>query len=160
MGKRWTEDEEVYLEYCLFNQEGVNYHEVADYLGRSYKSVIMKGYRMRKVNDNLSGQKRAYTTKQDDYLRMAYKKGFSREEMSLRLNRTQGSVSNRLALLGVIKLKKVKDYDEEIRDLAKRGFWKAEIGRILNFSPSTITRYTKEHNIQCKHAPENTMKKI
>lgn len=160
MYKKWTEDDEIYLEHLMSTQEDVDYYEVAEFLNTSYKSVIMKCFRMRQINKNLKGARNKFSKEENEYLRSGYALGISRTDMAAHLNRSKASIDNRIAKLKLAKRVRLRTLDKEIRELASQGLWQAEIARRLNISTPAISNYVNKHNIKCEPAPPEVMEEI
>lgn len=157
MSKNWTEDEDIYLEYYLFSQDG-KLEEAAKFLGRSLNAVIKHASILRK------GRKdyyicRKWTEEEDNYIKANYK-SVSYQSIGLRLGRSQKAVSNRARHLGLRKNNSLIALDSKIRKMANEGDYPADIARNLNLDYETLREYLNKHNITYQAMPtEESLKK-
>lgn len=146
--KKWTEDEDIYLEYFI-SEGDTNLSEAAAFLKRSYNSVASRCDFLRRNNPELPFFNRKWTKKEDDFIRAHYQ-SLTYKNISTRLNRSVQAVDYRIRYLGLKKTKALKEYDEEIRILANKGCSYSEIARELNLIASSVSNYAKKNNINVR----------
>lgn len=150
--RRWTEDEEIYLAYYLYEGEERNYNAAAEFLGRSIEAVKNKAKRMRALGDeNIGFICKPFSDYEINYIKNNYKT-MPVKLMSEHLGRPEYSIINKANRSGLTKQTSLKDYDTEIRELAAKGFWKSKIARALSLNIRSVTRYITDNKIQCKIA--------
>lgn len=103
MGKRWSEDEEEYLEYFLFNPEDTPFEEVAEFLNKPVGAVYIKAHRMRKKNENLTSQRRRYTAAEEFYIKKCYEQKMPLSTIARHLRRSCKAINNKARKMGLIK---------------------------------------------------------
>lgn len=156
--QRWTEDEEIYLEYYLYDEESKNYDDAAEFLGKSHRKITKKAYKMRKKDKNIQCIQKDYQDWEIEYLKKAYFMTTT-DVMSERLGRSRESIIAKANQLGITKLQKVREYDKEIRALASEGYTRAEIARKLKLKPKSVGDYINRNNIDCQYATREVMGK-
>lgn len=145
--RKWAEDDEVYLEYYLYNDDKEkSYDAAALFLGRSKRSVKKKVWRMRKDNPRLGYIYRPYTTKEKDFIRKHYAT-MTAKNIGKRLNRTSKSVLMKALEMGLKKSVSVKDYELQIRDLANKGFTDYEMEKELKIKRQSISYFRRKNGI-------------
>lgn len=149
MKRRWSEDEELYLErYCYEPEEDIE--DVAKFLGRTPASVASKLSRMRTYCDVYVPRKlRRYTKKEIEYIKKMYS-SVPAAEIAKVLNRPVGSVMEKARQLNIRKQTSLKKYDVEIRKLAKLGKTTVEIGLLIGISDRQVADYCYRNSIDFK----------
>lgn len=154
MVRKWTEDEEEYLEHYIREPEGTPHEEIAEFLGRSVSSVYNKSHKLRKELNIPAPFKKNFTEREIEYIKSCYKKGISVPRMADHLKRPERSIQAIINKHGISTRKFARDYDKEIRTLAAQGAWKKEIARRLGLHEVAVMRYTLANNIECQKAPK------
>lgn len=157
MGKRWTNDEDIYLERFLYDNSEGTYRDIAKFLGRTVNAVKNRSVRLRDKNKNIGIVQKRWTDKEITYLKNTYT-SLPTKKIAEHLNRSEPSVIIKANSLGIYKLKRVRDYDSEIRELAKQGLWQSEIARQLSLPRRSVAAYITKCGIQCGEPPENYRK--
>ena len=93
MASRWTEDEDVYLEYFAYEGDS-GIQEAAEYLNRSKAAVVSRLQYLRKKDSNVRCLKRKWSEKEDEFLRKNYRV-MKKNELAKRLGRTCAAVDQR-----------------------------------------------------------------
>lgn len=150
-----------YLDYCLRNKEDVSLAAMSEHLGRSPKAITQKSYKLRRKNKELPRLREFYTDRENKYITNCYRSGVPPKVVAEQLGRSIEAIHAQCSNLGLTHRKLTKCFDKEIRELAKRGYWAAEISRKLNIELSTLYKYNKKNNIVCA-APDKeiTQKRI
>lgn len=158
--KKWTEDEEIYLEYYLYDDDDKehNYDSASDFLKTTNKKLINKANKMRKKNKDIGYINKPFSEYELDYIKKNYLM-VSTELMSDHLGRTRDVIIWKANQIGVTKLKQLKNYDAEIRELAQKGHYKAEIARMLGLNSKSVGDYINRNQINCKRAPKEASQK-
>lgn len=161
MSIRWTEDDLDYLEYCLHNQEDLSLAAMSEHLGRTPRAIMQKAYKLRRKNKELPRFREFYTERDNKYISNGYRSGVPPKVIAEQLGRSVEAIHAQCVNLGLTNRKLTKRFDKEIRELAKKGYWPAEISRELNIDPSALYKYNKKNNIICATPDkEITQKKI
>lgn len=156
MPELWTEDEKIYLEYYLYDNETKNYQNASDFLGRSDAAIRNKAYKMRKQDENISYLQKDFEQWEIEYIKKNYFL-ISTALMSEHLDRSRDVIIWKANQLGITKLQKVRDYDTEIRDLASKGYTRAAIARELGLKPKSVGDYINRNKIECRYAERAEM---
>lgn len=156
--KRWSEDDEIYLDYYLYSAEERSYNSAAEFLGRPSDQVIKKANKMRAKGECLNYMRRPFSGKEIKYIKDNYK-NISTELMAEYLRRSRDTIIEKANELGITKLKRMKDYDYEIRRLAKEGKYRAEIARMLGLNKRSVSDYITRNAIKCDYASRDVMGK-
>src|SRR5690606_23164473 len=158
--KIWTEDDEIYLEYYLFgdNEREKSYDAAAEFLEVPNERLIKKVHKMRIKNKNIGYIRKPYTEKEVEFIKQTYRM-WPTQKISEQLGRSQDEIMRKAKSLGITKLMKIRDYDKQIRDLAKQGRYKAEIERILGLNPKSVGDYINRNEIECQRAPRKASQK-
>lgn len=161
MAKRWTEDDLDYLEYCLYNQEDLSLSAMSEHLGRSINAIKQKACKLRRKNKELPRFREFYTERDNNYISNCYRSGIPPKVIAEQLGRSVEAIHAQCVNLGLTNRRLTKRFDKEIRELAKRGYWAAEISRELNIDLTALCRYNKKNNIICAVPDKRiTQKKI
>lgn len=155
MGRRWTEDEDIYLEYFVYGNDG-KIHEAADFLGRSVGAVHARLYILRQNDTTVSMTNRRWTISEQEYLKRHHS-AMSVRNMARRLRRSESSVAWRLNMLGLTKTKSIEMYDAEIRNLAENGYYLSQVVRALGIRKSSLVSYAKRNRIEFRKATGEEM---
>lgn len=156
--KKYSEDDNDYLEYYLYDGEEKTYTPAAEFLGVSNDQLIKKMSKMRQKNRSIGYIQKPWSKREDEYIRRTYRM-MSTKEMSEYLGRTRASIEWRAAKLGIKKLKQLKEYDFEIKRLASEGYYKAQIARKLGLNPKSVGEYINRNQIPCERAPKEVSSK-
>ncbi|MDT2570277.1 hypothetical protein P7D97_01515 [Enterococcus raffinosus] len=147
MARRWTEDEDTYLEYFLFNKD-THLEEAAKFLNRSLNATILRASVVRKKRRGYYIC-RKWTSEEDEYIKANYET-VSYKLIGLRLGRSSKSVSARVRFLGLRKNQSLVAMDEQIRQMAGEGVYLVDIARSLKIEYETLRDYLSKHNINCR----------
>lgn len=148
-GKKWTEDEEIYLEYYLFDGEMKDYKAAEEFLRRSNRSISAKVTDMKKQGVPINNFKRRWTEEEVVFLKRHYSI-LKPKNIAHRLNRTTAAVQEKARLLGISKESRPRHKDAEIRWLAERGLTRREIAHQTGMSYDSIRNYVFYNNIEVK----------
>ncbi len=142
----WSEDDDIYLEYYLYDPDETSIEEVCHFLGRTKMAVEKRMSILRK--ENKAGRfKNDWSKKEDDIIKKFWHKT-GKELAELLPNRTPGACRARRANLGIRK--SVKDfsfYHDDIIELAAQGFTRREIARKLGISYNALRGYVYTRKI-------------
>jgi len=158
MVKKWSEDDEIYLEYLAYDEELKNYDDAAEFLGRSNKSIRQKLYEMRRELPNIGYIEKPWTDREIEFLRKNYLV-IPADKLAERLRRTEGAVFQKAYKSGIRKRTRISDYDLEIREMASKGMYRYEIARELGLNANSVLYYINRNKIPCKHAPKEANQK-
>lgn len=150
MARKWTEDEDIYLEYFVYEHDA-KLQDAADFLGRTRGSVDARLQVLRKKNKNVAIVNKRWTEKEIELL----KKYYGTETIAYiakRLGRSVSAVHCKKNELGLRKVNAMKNYDKEIRKLAEEGQYGRKIARTLGLPYSSIIGYTKANGIELRKA--------
>ncbi|MDY4027190.1 MAG: hypothetical protein SOZ13_19135 [Enterococcus avium] len=146
VGKHWTEDELIYLEYFVFENDS-KLKEASCFLGRSVNAIRKKLSQLRKNKDyNVGYMHRLWTEEELNFIKRNYTQ-MTYEDIAKKLNRGAAAVELIARENGIRKHKKLKDFDTEIRELATSGYCPAEIARELNIKAGSVRSYMIAQNI-------------
>lgn len=151
--KKWSEDEEAYIEYYLYDGEEKDYNAASEFLDRTHSSIMSKVSDMRKKDEKVHYILRPFTEKEVGFIRTNYKK-MTAAAIADRLCRTESAIITKAHELGVSKRKQLRFYDSEIRRLAAEGCYRSEIARILSLNAVSVHQYINRHGIECEYAPK------
>ncbi|NSP64419.1 hypothetical protein HRF19_05465 [Enterococcus faecalis] len=151
MAKKWTEDDDIYLEYFVFEGDTL-VEEAADFLGRSFGAVCTRLTELRKKDPEVRYLKRRWSKKEDDFLRRNYR-SISTNDSSLALNRTTESVKSRRAFLGLTLIRPITPRKDEVRELIKNGYYSPHVAKTLNIDDISLSKFLKINNIYCPAVP-------
>ncbi|MGM0117369.1 hypothetical protein [Enterococcus sp. AZ189] len=150
MVRRWTEDEDIYLEYFLFSQDS-KLEIAAKHLNRSLNATIKHAAVVRaKRKDYYICRK--WTEDEDDYIKASYR-SLSYENIGLRIGRSRKAVSERVRKLGLRKNNSLISLNDEIRQMAAEGFYPIDIAKSLKLDYETLREYLNKHNIEYRAMP-------
>lgn len=150
-GRLWTEDEDIYLEYFVFEND-TPLKEAASFLNRSEKSISYRLWALRKENPEMQLMSKPWTEKDDNYIKNNYNK-VSVEAISLYLGRTEHAVKRRASRLGYRKTKEIKVYDNEIRKMIANGYYPVDIAARFGLTLGSLSTYLKAQNIPYEVMP-------
>lgn len=156
MLKKWTEEEEIYLEYYLYDEDTKRYKDAAEFLGRSELSVKTKAYKMRKKEAHIGYLQKDFEDWEIEYIKKNYSM-IPTELMSEHLGRSREVIMWKAAQLGIAKLQRPRDFDKEIRKLAASGHTRASIARELGLKPKSVGAYINRNGIECRYADRSEM---
>lgn len=155
---KYSEDDEIYLEYYLRDDDIKSYDAAAEFLGIPNQNLIKKACKMRAKGESWEYVNKPFTKREKEYIKKNYAM-ISTDLMKEHLGRTRDAIIAEANRLGLKKLKQLKYYDAEIRALAKAGYYKAEIARKLGLNPKSVGDYINRNNIPCKVAPKEASQK-
>lgn len=157
--KKWTEDDEIYLEYYLYGdavedfERETNYDAASEFLEIPTKKISRKATKMRQRGENLGYVRKPFTDKEIDFLRKSYAV-YPAKHFAEAFGRLESTVINKANELGLTKRKKISEYDKEIRILANKGYHRAKIARVLGLRKSSVVAYINRNGIKCEYAPK------
>lgn len=61
MAERWSEDDEIYLEYFLYSTEDNLYKDAQEFLNKDIKSIYYKASSLRQKDKNVRHLKKPYS---------------------------------------------------------------------------------------------------
>ncbi|MFL2076405.1 hypothetical protein [Marinilactibacillus psychrotolerans] len=153
--KRWTQEDDDYLESLSIDPEGEKLQSVADFLGRSRNSVVSRLVNMRKIHKHVGYLERKWTDREDSIL-INSKRNMSYKEIGELLNRTEAAVTFRAQRIGITKsitsAESLKKLEGTIRKLAEEGYTRREIAEKLNLDYMVIKAFVYNHKIKCRSA--------
>lgn len=153
-GKKWTEDEDDYLEYFIYDHSEGSYQEVADELGRSWGAVQTRVTFLRQKNKNVGYVKKRYTDAEIRFIRENYGK-MPTKDIAERLNRTHEAIKSQAKILGVTRGLTYLDKKDDIIRLAAAGKTRPEILEILNLpNQDGLNNFIRLNGIECQYVPE------
>jgi len=160
MGKRWSEDDDIYLEYFAYENDQ-KIEEAAKFLGRSTNAVAARLVILRKRNEfNVSYLKKRWTQKEDEFIKKNYMH-MSNASIAENLHRTAQAVSCRKRFLGLRKNDSISVHRKSILKMIEKGYFRPEIARKLGVSLPALTTFLNLNNIYCKPVPyEERTRKI
>lgn len=158
MAERWSEDDEIYLEYFLYSTEDNLYKDAQEFLNKDIKSIYYKASSLRQKDKNVRHLKKPYSERDILYMKRMYKIQ-TYKEIGEVLGRDSKAIHRKIKELGLVKNKRLKDYDEEIRRLAAQGHYKSEIARRIGVKPHSLHYYLEKHSIECAKAPKDSNQK-
>ncbi len=146
--KRWSEDDEIYLEYYLYDdtEKEESYKAAAEFLGRSERAIKKKIWRMRKLNGSIGHINKPYSEKEITFIKEHYLT-MKAKNIGVRLNRSPTSIINKAYELGIRKNKTMRDYEKRIRELITKGYNTYEISKELKISRPSINYFREKNNI-------------
>lgn len=157
--KKWTEDDEIYLEHYLFGdaaedfERESNYDSASVFLGIPTNKISRKATKMRQKGEAFGYIRKPFTNKEIDFLKKTYCSS-SVKDISKALRRSEGTIINKANELGLIKRIKISEYDHEIRYLASKGHYRTEIAKMLGLKKSSVIAYINRNGINCEYAPK------
>lgn len=156
-GKRWTEDDDIYLAYFVFGfEDGDRVHDAAEFLNRSHAATIQRIRYLRKRNiDDVPKIRKKWSEKEINFLKEHFHH-MTYEDIAERLGRTRFAVASEVAVLGLRKLKSIESSDAEIRRLAEEGCYLSEIATCIGVTPDSLRCYMRRKNIDYKRKDDNS----
>ena len=156
MYRKWTEDELVYLEYFVFEND-TQLIDASKHLNRSTNAIRKKLCKMRKEDNFRCYMHRLWSEKEDEFLKKHYL-SMKNKYIADRLNRTVGAVEFRAKKLGLTKHKKIKELDTEIRRLIDEDYYLSQICTKLNIKMSSLIAHCQREKIPYKKMPRTEYK--
>lgn len=154
-GKKWTEDEDDYLEYFLYDHSEGSYQEVADELGRSWGAVQTRVSFLRQKSKAVGYVKRRYSDGEIKFIRDQYGK-MPTADIARRLNRSEDAIKTQAKLLKATRGFTYLEKKDDIMRLAAEGKTRPEIRKILKLpSQDGLNNFIRLNNIECRYVPEN-----
>lgn len=151
-GRRWTEDEDIYLEYFIL-QGDTPVKEAADFLGRSWGATCTRLTELRKKDSNVHYVKKRWSSKEDEFLKQNYKV-LTDNQLAESLNRTVEAVKTRRTKhLRLTKSKKITSRRKEIEQLIEDGHYRPGIARRLGIDQKSLGTFLRMNNIYCPEVP-------
>ncbi|HFL0606078.1 TPA: hypothetical protein ACGX6L_002157 [Listeria monocytogenes] len=154
MAKKWTEDDDIYLEYFVYEND-TKVQEAAEFLGRSKGAVYTRLNHLRRRN-NVGYINSRWTEKEDRFITDFYQK-MPVTLISDRLDRSMYAVKSRAKKLGIQKTSPVYIHHQRIIALIEKGLHRKEIANELNVNVHSLSTYMRKNNIYC--APVSTKKR-
>ncbi|EJM9908594.1 hypothetical protein V8K72_001974 [Listeria monocytogenes] len=151
MSRRWTEEDDIYLEYFIFSKDS-KFEVAAEFLGRSLNATITRAAIIRKKREEYYIC-RKWTEEEDNYIKSNYKL-WTYKLIAKRLNRSCKAVSDRACFLGLKKNNSLVALDGEIRKMADEGIYAVDIARKLQLDYETLRGYLRKHNISYQVMPQ------
>lgn len=155
--RKWTEDEEIYLEYFVYSCDS-DIKEAEIFLNRSKKSVSEKLKRMRKKDRNIGLLREKWTEREENFLIRNYLI-LTNKQLSEAINKTENAIANKKSRLNLRKEKHVKKHHNEIIELAKKGYRRRDIASELGIVYGSLNKYLIENKIHCERVPVEEMTK-
>lgn len=146
MRKKWTEDEEIYLEYYVFSNDELDYNEAAKFLKRTPSSIRGKMFKLRQRKNQKDFLRRPFSQAEKDFIKENYGH-MSMKAIAKRLGRSPEVVSYKACQFGLQKLSQLEYYDEELRRLAREGYTVPEIRDLTGLKYSSIRYYLIRNDI-------------
>src|SRR5699024_2124485 len=113
---------------------------------------------MRVKNKDIGHVRRPFTEREIEFIKRFYAKKPA-EDIANYLGRLPGTIINKANNLGLTKRNKISDYDEQIRELAKKGYYRTEIARMLGLKKNSVIAYINKNGISCSHASKDVSQK-
>ncbi|MBC2369925.1 hypothetical protein HBP99_14950 [Listeria booriae] len=157
MGQRWTEDDDIYLEYFVYEND-TDLGEAASFLNRSRKAVITRLKNLRMMDDSVSYIRRKWTEKEDEFLRKNYKI-MTNQSLAESLGRTSAAVCSRKKYLGLKRVRGISRHREKIIEMAAKGYYRADIAKELDINEMSLNHFLIENKIYCKKVPYSERKR-
>lgn len=151
MARRWTEDEDIYLEYFAFEGDS-SIQEAADFLNRSKAAVVSRLQHLRKKDSSVRCLKRKWSEKEDEFLKKNYRV-MKNSEIAESLRRTSAAVDQRKKKLKLRTIRPITVHKDKIIDLIQKGYYRPEIAKELNINEASLVNFLKHNNIYCKPVP-------
>lgn len=159
MGRRWTEDDDIYLEYFAYQGDS-SIQEAAEFLNRSKAAVVARLQHLRKKDKNVRCLKRKWTNKEDAFLKRNYFL-MKNAELAESLDRSKAAVDQRKAVLGLRVIKPISIHKEKIIELINKGYYRPEVAKELDINVDSLRHFLIINNIKCRPVPyELRTKKI
>lgn len=152
MAKRWSEDDEIYLEYLLLYGSETSYKEAAKFLGRTENAVKLKASKIMKFNKQIDKRRGHWSEKEDDFLRSCFQ-NVSYKDMARLLGRTLSAVQCRISELNLRKQFNPIDFKDEIIDMIGNGMNSKEIAKELNMTRDAVYYFCYRNNIKINRVP-------
>lgn len=159
--KTWTVDEIEYLERVIENPEGVKTDEIADFLGRTTRSVTCKmcEIRKKKFPEEKGHPFNGWEQSEIDFLKKAART-IPYAEIARKLNKTVTAVSDKASRLG-IKKNPVRIRYSEIKKIATGEYTVKEMASHFGTSQATVRSYLHLHpELKYKRVQKETIQKI
>jgi hypothetical protein len=150
-GRHWSEDELIYLEYFVFDNDA-QLDEAAKHLNRSLRAVTKKLWQLRKQDGDVQYVHRLWTKKEEDFLKRYYTT-MTNKNIAKRLNRTVAAVEFRAKKIGLSKNRNIRDLDSEIRKLIAEGYYLSQICKELNIKMQSLLAHVGREGIEYKKMP-------
>lgn len=151
MASRWTEDEDVYLEYFAYEGDS-GIQEADEYLNRSKAAVVSRLQYLRKKDSNVRCLKRKWSEKEDEFLRKNYRV-MKNNELAKRLGRTCAAVDQRKKILELRTIRPITVHKDKIIELIQKGYYRPEIAKELNINEASLVKFLIINKIYCKPVP-------
>lgn len=150
-GKIWTEDEDIYLEYFVYQGDS-SMAEAAEYLGRSTGAVSARLTYLREKNKSVLYVKRRWTDKEDSFINQHYRH-LTDEVIGLRLNRTSQAIKTRRKFLKLSRVQPITKHKKKIIELISKGYYRPEIAKELDINANSLSTFLRMNNIYCPVVP-------
>lgn len=150
-GRRWTEDDDIYLEYFAYEGEE-RVQEAADFLNRTRAATIIRLSKLRERNNDVQFIRRKWTEREDDFLRKNYIT-MSNKMLAESLRRTSAAIDQRKAKLGLRVNKPITVHKDKIIELINQGYYRPEIAKELGINEGSLVKFLIINNIYCEPVP-------
>jgi ATP/maltotriose-dependent transcriptional regulator MalT len=151
MARRWTEDDDIYLEYFAYSGDG-GIKDAAEFLKRSPAAVVARLAKLRKHDQSVSCLKRKWSQKEDAFLKKNYKT-MPNEQLAQRLGRSIPAIVSRKQTLDLRTIRPISIHREKILELIDQGYYRPEIAKELNINEASLVNFLLINNIHCKDVP-------
>lgn len=149
-GEVWTEDEDIYLEFFIFEND-TQLAEAATFLNRSVGAVYTRLDTLRKRGELDFYANKKWSENEKTFVKKNYM-NLSVENMGQRLGRTEAAVAYQMRKLGLRKAKSIGLYDAKIREMAKNGYYSRQASRELGINNSSLQNYCNKNGIEFRKA--------
>jgi dsDNA-specific endonuclease/ATPase MutS2 len=151
-GRRWTEDEDIYLEYFVLNGD-TPITEAANFLDRSWGATCTRLTELRKIDPNVHYVKKRWSSKEDEFLKQNHQM-LTDDQLAQSLNRTVEAVkTRRVKHLRLIKNQKITAKKKEIKELIEKGYYRPEISKKIDVDEKSLSTFLRLNNIHCPEVP-------
>lgn len=147
-GRKWTEDEDIYLEYFVYENDAT-IQAAARFLNRTEGAVNTRLTALRKNDAKTAYMKRRWKKSEDQFLKDHYKL-MTDELLSKRLMRTIQSIKSRRKYLRLSRTRPVHIHKKKILELIKEGYYRTEIAKELDVDVKSLSTFLRQNNIYCK----------
>lgn len=144
--RKYSEDDEIYLEYFLYDRDEKTFDVAAEFLGRSKSAIRKKVVRMRKENKDVGYMNRPYSKEEKEFIRKHYHT-MTAKNIGTRLGRSRKSVTQKAFEMGLKKTRSLKRFEQEIINMARSGYSDYQIGKELGVAAASVAYYREKNNI-------------
>ncbi|MFU2180726.1 hypothetical protein ACMZ6Y_00365 [Streptococcus pluranimalium] len=155
--KKWSEEETEYLIYCL-SDRSYDRKEIADFLGRSVKSVSDKIYHLRKTQGVTDSKH--YSDFEIKVIKNSYH-SLGAKELAKILGRSVKSMERKAMSLGVTrKNNKSDDVIKKLKKLSDEGYYINQICKKLGMSHTLVLYYDNKYNLSLRRISQKQRKEL